>query len=289
MDIQNVREHLLCYDWDAGDRPTIESREIEINTSWEIETEMNKLLFLMSGDVSVEVGDFKRKEVNKGYFWFVSAGQSLKVSALDCDALLLILRFSSHMNLCDCYMMEQLYNEFRNQRAAEEVDVKQLYPCYIRPMLWECLNNLFITTIDGLCCRSFFQVKVKEVFFLLRAYIPKRELYGVFHPILTADITFSDRVKSSWAKYPTVDALARSMNLTPSTFYRRFVAVFAKTPLDWYTEQKKMNIYKDIVSTELSLREVATKWYFSSPSSLTHWCEKHFGQSPSTMRKQPPK
>jgi AraC-like DNA-binding protein len=287
MEIQNVSEHLLCYDYDNSERPLVERREIELNTSWEIETETNKLIFAMAGTVNTEVGEFEQKEVDMGYFWFVSAGQTLKVTAIDSDALILILRFSSHMPLCDCYIMEQLYNEFRNTREGAEVDVKHLCPCQITPILWECLKTMLLTTNDGLCCRSFFQVKVKEVFFLLRAYIPKRELYGVFHPVLTVDITFSDRVKNSWMKYPTVDALARSMNLPHTTFHRRFVAVFGKSPRDWLMEERKKEVYKDIVSNELSVQEVAKKWNFSSRNNLTSWCQKIFGQSPSAMRKTP--
>ncbi|MDR1918126.1 MAG: AraC family transcriptional regulator [Tannerellaceae bacterium] len=286
MEMQNVSEHLLCYDYDNGARPTVENRTIEKKNAWEIEAEMNKLIFLLAGKVSTEVGEFERKEVPNGHFWFVPAGQNVKIDAIQ-NTQILILRFSSHMPLCDCYIMEQLYNEFRNAREEVELDVRKLHPCVIRPLLWECLTGLYTTTLDGLCCRSFFQIKVKEVFFLLRAYYPKRELYGVFHPLLTADILFSDRVKNSWKKFPTVDALARSMNFTPSGFYKRFVAVFKQAPLDWITEEKKKAVYKDIVSNELSLREIAKKWKFSSPSHLTTWCKQHFGQSPSNMRTRP--
>jgi AraC-like DNA-binding protein len=286
MEMENVSEHLLCYDYDNGERPTVENRTIEKNTVWEIETEMNKLIFLLAGKAGTEVGDFERKEVNKGYFWFVPAGQSLKIDAAK-NAQVLILRFSSNMPLCDCYIMEQLYNEFRNAREGEALDVGQLHPCVIRPLLWACLRGLYTTTMDGLCCRSFFQVKVREVFFLLRAYYPKRELYGVFHPLLTADILFSDRVKNSWKKYPTIEELARSMNLTHSGFYKRFVAVFGKAPLEWITEEKKIAVYKDIVSNELTLKQVAAKWNFSSSSHMATWCKQHFGKLPSQIKKMP--
>jgi AraC-like DNA-binding protein len=286
MEMQNVKEHLLCYDYDNSDRPTIENRTIEKNTSWEICAEQNKLIFLMAGKVSTVVGDFERKEVAKGYFWFVSAGQEMSIRASSsANAQILILRFSSNMPLCDCYIMEQLYSEFRKTREGEEVDVRQLHPCVIRPMLSECLRGLFITTLDGLCCRSFFQVKVKEVFFLLRAYYPKRELYCVFHPLLTVDILFSDRVKNSWKNYPTVEALARSMNMTPSGFYKRFVAIFGQSPLDWITEEKKKAMYKDIVSNKLSLGEVAKKWNFANVKTMSYWCKQNYGNLPSAMRK----
>jgi AraC-like DNA-binding protein len=84
-----------------------------------------------------------------------------------------------------------------------------------------------------------------------------------------------------------VDALARSMNVPYTTFHRRFVAIFEKPPLDWITEEKKKAVYKDIVSSKLSLHEVAKKWNFTSKSYLATWCKQHFGQTPSSMRNTP--
>ncbi|MDR1918266.1 MAG: AraC family transcriptional regulator [Tannerellaceae bacterium] len=284
MEIQNVSEHLRCYNYDNGDRPTVECRTIEKNTTWEIYTEQNKLLFLLEGKVQVEVGSMEKQTIGKGFFWFASGGQDMKIRA-SANALLLILRINSRASLCDCYIMEQLYNEFQG-KAEASVDVRQLYPCLIRTSLWYCLKGLYSTTADGLCCRFFFEAKVKEVFFLFRAYYPKVELYRLFHPILTSDIIFSDNIKNAWQKYPSVDALARAMNLTPSGFYKRFTSIFGQPPHDWLTQQKKTAVYNDLASSYMNLKEVASKWGFSSQSTLSDWCVKIYGMPPGKIRKQ---
>ncbi|MDR1880060.1 MAG: hypothetical protein LBQ78_03935, partial [Tannerellaceae bacterium] len=223
MEIQNVNEHLRCYNYDNSERPTFEIRTIARNSAWELYSKQHKLVFLLEGKVRTEVGVLEKKELSKGAFWFVSSGQQVKIKALT-NTLLLVMRFNSRIIFCDCYILEQLYNEC--QQKNEIVDEGQLYPGVIRPSLWYCLKGLYTSTLDGLRCRSFFEIKVKEICYLLRAYYPKRELYQIFYPVLTADVAFSDSVKSSWQKYLTVDELAHAMNYTPSGFYKRFTAVF---------------------------------------------------------------
>jgi AraC-like DNA-binding protein len=282
MEIQNVNEHLRCYDYDNRECPTFEIRTIERKFSWEFHSAQHKLIFLLEGKVQAEVGTLEKKELAKGVFWFVSSGQQVAIKA-SANALLLIMRFSSRIVFCNCYNLEHLYNDFLQR--GETIDSRQLYPGTILPPMWYCIKGLYSTTLDGLRCRAFFDIKVKEVCFLLRAYYPKKELYRIFFPILTADIAFSDSVKGSWQKYQTIDELARSLNYTPSGFYKRFTAVFGSSPHDWITERKRLAVYNDLVSSHLPLQEVASKWGFSSLAALSRWCVKNLDDAPGRIRK----
>jgi AraC-like DNA-binding protein len=252
------------------------------NSAWEFYSGQHKLIFLLEGKIEAKVGILEKKELTKGVFWFVSSAQPVKIKA-STNTLLLVMRFSSRIVFCDCYILEQLYNEW--QQKHETVDERQLYPGIIRPSLWHCIRGLHSTTSDGIRCRSFFDIKVKEVCFLLRAYYPKRELYRIFYPVLTADIAFSDSVKSTWQKYPTIDELARSLNYTPSGFYKRFTAVFGTSPHEWITEKKRLAIHNDLISSYLPLHEMATKWGFSGLPALSRWCVKNLGQAPGRLRR----
>jgi AraC-like DNA-binding protein len=282
MEIQNVSEHLRCYNYDSGERPAFEVRTITKNSAWEFHAGQHKFIFLLEGMVEAKVGVLEKKELTKGLFWFITSGQQVLIRA-STNALVLVMRFSNRITFCDCYILEQLYNECRGM--DEVINERQLYPGIIRPSLWYCIKGLYNTTFDGLRCRSFFDIKIKEVCFLLRTYYPKRELFRIFYPILTADIAFSDHVKSSWQKYPTVDKLAHALNYTSSGFYKRFTSVFGSSPHDWITEKKRLSVYNDLISSYLPLQEVAIKWGFSGLPSLSKWCVKHLGDAPGRIRR----
>jgi hypothetical protein len=177
MEIQNVSEHLKCYNYDSSERPIYEIKAITQNSTWAFYAGQHKLIFLMEGKVQAEVGILEKKEMGKGVFWFISTGQPVKIKAV-ANALLLVMRFNSRIVFCDCYVLEQLYSEWRQK--DETVDERQLHPGVISPSLWHCLRGLYNTTFDGIRCRSFFEIKVKEVCFLLRAYYSKEELYRIF-------------------------------------------------------------------------------------------------------------
>jgi AraC-like DNA-binding protein len=125
---------------------------------------------------------------------------------------------------------------------------------------------------------------MKEICFLLRAYYTVEELFWIFRPILTNDLTFSDKVMKMWPKYATIRELAHELGYTPSGFYKRFLLVFGVQPQKWVTEQKINAITTDLLASTMSLKDLAHKWNFSDTHAFHNWCRKNLKQSPNSIR-----
>ena len=274
-----AKEHLGCRNYESSEHPAIEVKKMGKHADSSLYSTQNKLFLLMEGFVEVDMAMKQKKQVAKGSFWFAATGQSLKIHAIE-KALLLVIRINGSLALCNMYAIEKLHNEFKNNGGELKVDENDLYAATICPSLWHCIKGLFISIADGMRCRFFFEIKTKEIFFLLRAYYPKEELYNIFYPALTSDLVFSDTVKRLWVKHQRINDLATAMNYTYSGFYKRFVAVFGLTPREWFQKQRELAVYNDLMASEMSLKHIADKWGFSSRQSLSNYCKRIYRQSP---------
>jgi AraC-like DNA-binding protein len=250
---------------------------------WDKVTQQNSLLFVIEGAMLITVGYLKTKEIKKGFFTFVSPNESIHTYAKT-NMVLVIVHIDSLAGLCENLKMEQLYQS-QKEDVSDSYD-EELYSSLIQPSLWHFLNGVYTAILDGIKCNTYFDAKVSELYLLLRVYYTKRELFMIFYPVLTNDIAFSDVVKSSWQKYKTIDDLAEAMRLTPSSFYRHFLKTFGCSAHQWITEQKKLMVYKDLISNNINFKELADKYWFSSVSSFNNWCVKVYGSSPGDMRKK---
>lgn len=280
-----TNEHLACYRYDSSAQPAIEAKKLRKNDIFNLYTTQHKLIFLMEGSLEVETADMIRggKEVAKGFFWFASMGQNLKIRATS-ESLLLIVRINGTLMLCDSYSMERLVNESKDNAGETGEGGDHLYAATICPCLWDCLKSLYYALSDGLRCLSFFEIKTREIFFLFRVYYTKGELCRIFRPVLTDDLAFCDAVKNSWMKYKTINDLAASMNYSVSGFYKRFSAAFGLSPRQWIHKQKEVAIYNDLVTSNLNIKNIAGKWGFASIQSLSNYCRKFYNESPGQMR-----
>jgi AraC-like DNA-binding protein len=281
--MQYVNEYLNCFCYNSTEQPAVELKKVEKNTPVELYTTRYKLFFLIEGKIQIEAGIKDRTEIKKGVFWFVAVGQTVRIRAVS-NALMLIMRINSRIALCDCYSIEQLYKSFKDKANEPMIHERRLYTGLICPSLWHCIKSLYNITTDGLRCPYILEIKEKEVMFLLRAYYTKQELYRIFHHALTGDLVFSEHIKKTWHKYRTVDELAQAMHYTSSGFYKRFMAVFNTSPREWIRKQKEAAVYSDLISSELSIKNIATKWGFSSIQSFSNYCHKLYRESPGQIR-----
>ncbi|MBD8390023.1 helix-turn-helix transcriptional regulator [Dysgonomonas sp. BGC7] len=278
MELLYPHEHLSCYNYEKGARPTIEKIMLGKRQRWDISALENKALFMMDGTLSFSLGNSIDEKLYKGKILLLTAGSALSGQA-DSDSTIMIIRLHNTKQLCDCFSLDMLLREEKNNMIKSGI-------CYLD--INERTNDflLFLDTCisDGLKCTYFFALKVKEFLYLLRAYYTKTELLGFFYPLLSKDISFSDFIMKNYHKAKSVQELADMTHYSLSGFQKRFKKVFGISAYHWMRDARAKLIYHQLNSTEKSFKEISDEYGFSSPSHFNDFCKTTFGTTPGRIR-----
>ncbi|MFV0420534.1 MAG: helix-turn-helix domain-containing protein [Dysgonomonas sp.] len=279
MELLYAQEHLSCYNYEKGDRPTIEKISLEQGKKWKIFPLANKVIFIVKGVLHLSFGDTLDKEITAGKMLLLPAGSQYSSQAIeDCDFL--VMRLHNTKRLCDCFSLDLLLQEEKNNFKPG------IYFLDINERVETFLSFLITCMIDGLKCTYYFELKAKEFYFLLRAYYTKKDLLRFFYPLLSHDISFSDLVIKNHYKAKTVQELAELTHYSLSGFQKRFKKVFGVSAYHWMKDERSKSIYHQINSTEKSFKEISDEYGFSSPSHFNDFCKTNFGTTPGRIRRK---
>ena len=280
MKIYNVEEHLNCICYDNGDKPFVEVRRIERNGKRKVMLSANEIVFIMKGRLECTLRNSPDKELQKGQFIFLSAGQQIQYNALT-DSLLLILRLTASIHLCHMYSIEKLYSEMNGVEKPES-----LFALDINARLQRFAEGLTETWEDGLKCRYYFLAEITKALTMIRVYYSKEDLCRFFFPVLSPDTAFAEYVQLHHLQYRNVKELAKSMNMTPQQFSRRFTGIFKQPPYEWMLQERARLIYSEICVSDKPFKEIANDFGFSLQENFIRFCRTSFGAIPSVIRKK---
>lgn len=280
MRLLNPQEHIYCFNYEKGERPAIEEIEIPEGDKWGIFPIDSKIIFVLSGELVFSFGEFENRVISQGKVMVLPAGNNFEATAKQ-NTSILIFRIRAKLELCDAYSIEKLKDDFHESDEFKDIgylDVDERLTGYL----------VSVTTYikDGLRCYYLFLIKLKELFFLLRAYYPKDELYHFFYPIISNDTTFSDLVLKNHHKAKTVHELANLVNYSLSGFQKKFKKVFGVPAYQWMNEQRSKSILHEINTNKKSFKEISFEYGFSSPSHFNDFCKINFGDTPGKIRKK---
>ncbi|MDR2956524.1 MAG: AraC family transcriptional regulator [Prevotella sp.] len=281
MELLYVQEHLSCYNYEKGDRPTIERISLKKGQEWEIFPIDNKAIFTLSGSLCFSFGENSNKIMEPRKIMLIPAGSEYKcVAETDCE--LNVIRLHNTKQLCDCFSLDALLKEEKDgfNNISSLLDINERVNSFLS-FLNTCIG-------DGLKCTYYFELKAKEFYFLLRAYYTKKDLLRFFYPILSKDISFSDLVLKNHYKTKTVQELANVTNYSLSGFQKRFKKVFGVSAYQWMKDERSKSIYHQINSTDKSFKEISEEYGFSSPSHFNDFCKANFGLTPGKIRRKKP-
>ncbi|NDV96645.1 AraC family transcriptional regulator [Dysgonomonas sp. 521] len=279
MELLYKHEHLTCYNYEKGERPTIEKVSIKRGQSWNISSIENKVIFMLKGYLVFSFADIVDKGIHEGKMMLIPAGSHLKSQAQE-DATFVVIRLHNTKHLCDCFSLDLLLKEENKgpKPGLHYLDINERVESFLS-FLDTCMS-------DGLKCTYYFELKAKEFYFLLRAYYTKKDLLFFFYPLLSHDLSFSEYVAKHHNKAKTVLELAELMNYSLSGFQKRFKKVFGISAYRWMKDERSKSIYHQINSTDKSLKEISDEYGFSSPSHFNDFCKANFGSTPGVIRRK---
>jgi len=103
--------------------------------------------------------------------------------------------------------------------------------------------------LEGMLSPTFMELKVMELFVLLKAYYPKEKLATVFFPFLRKETSFIMKIWNNMDKVKTVAELASICGLSRPVFQVKFKEVFGISPHKWITERKASILRHELYST----------------------------------------
>lgn len=279
MTLLYIKEHLTCYNYDKGSAPTIQKKTFKEGEEWDFNTIKNTIVYVQNGEYFLSYNKYKNKIAKAGHLLLVPSETQVASYAKE-QTTIFYLRLGDIKSLCECFSLDMLLKE-----EDEETSSKGPFFLKVTNRISTFFNVCEDYISDGLMCRYFLQLKIKELFYLLRAYHTKEDLLLFFQPLLSNDMSFSDFVQRNHMKAKTVSELAQRANYSLSGFQKRFKKVFGVSAYNWMKEKKLNHIYHDITNSSKAFKEISSEYEFSSPSHFNDFCKSNFGHTPGELRK----
>ena len=83
----------------------------------------------------------------------------------------------------------------------------------------------------------------------------------------------------------TAGELAARCHQSETVFRERFKEEFGQPVAGWLRERRKEDILAMLSDTSIPLSDIAVRNGFQSLSTLSDYCQRNFGKSPSLLRK----
>lgn len=236
------------------------------------------LVFIVNGKVEIKSDENKSVKAVSGKMFLLPSGKQVTTYAEE-DTCFLLCPFSTNLNLCSRFSLQQLCESISYDMSSD------FFLLTLDERLSKFLSLLVDCLQDGLGCIHYHRIKREELFLYLRAGYSKETLARLFYPILGRDMEFKLFVETYSQTISNVKDLAVQANMSLSTFNRRFKETFHDTAQNWLMLRKLEVLKKDITMGNASFASIADKYHFSSISYLITFCKKHFGKTPSELRK----
>ena len=274
MALFNPPEHLSCHHYATQ----AYTGWILVNGSeqqlYQGETEYHSVLFCIQGSARLASGD-DLCELQVGQMKFIPRGSAVH-AYLSSDGELLSAYFDVIDFLCDKISLQQL-------KELKETVAYNPNPLEVRGAIPSMLTTLKVYLQDKALCAYLHELKVKELFWNLRAYYSREELAAFLSPVLGVS-KFHNEVINAFTCNIRVADLAERVYMATSTFYKQFREEFGEPPEQWIRTQSNKQILFLIQDYDLTIGEIATRLSFGSLSSFSRYCSKNFGYAPTALR-----
>jgi len=282
MEIINPQEHRSCAYYECGAKPVIEVLRFERKHKEKLDLVRNKIVFMLEGSLQFSYKDYPVQLAEKGRFFFVPSGGDFNFTVTK-KALVMIIRLQRNVFMCEGCTIEQLYKD-KIASNVQEYSKIGIMPLEMNPPLWYFAEGLNRSITGGLTCRYYHDIKIKELFLLIRAYYSHEDLRDFFSMVLSPDTEFSEFVRANHYKYKTVIDFAQGLCMTPKNFRQKFVSVFGEPPAAWMTREKACLIHYELISGDKTIAEISDEYGFAAQSHLNRFCKREFGKNPGEIR-----
>lgn len=280
--LKYTKEHLICENYVTGEQAILEIIEVDADKHlvWE-DMERSALIFVLSGQIEISTYGLVWHHVHERQMFFVNAGDSFYGKSV-AGTSLLRCSFGGDMALCNRFSIAQLH-QFVSPSSSRSSNEIPLLP--IHELLFKELETTKQVMQTGMSCIHFQRIKKEILFIELRGFYQKEELARLFSPIIGMDYDFKHRVMQVSTQVKTAKELIDKLNMSPTSFKRKFQESFGTSARQWLIQKKKDSLLRDLLLTDVPVMELADKYNFTT-NYITTFCQQHFGKSPTALRQE---
>ena len=279
MKLCHVEEHTSCFQYSTRN-PEIEIIELKAGESIQTDADSNEIVSVIQGVFDISSQKIRNKSVKTGESILVPLHTPCVITAME-DVRLMIIKLNLSVTFCDRLPLELLLEA--GGKIKKDTDIGVLEP---NQRVTNFVNTMQDYLQDGLKCSFFFEAKIHEFLFLVRAYYDKQVVFNFFKPIYSTDFIFSSNVYKNLDHVKNIEEMADKLHYSLSGFEKKFKKVFNVSPHRWMQEQKAKKIYHEIHCSKKTFAEMAFEYDFSSPSHFNVFCKLFFGCTPGELRKE---
>lgn len=280
MEIVDRPRHEKCIHFDTSEQPLVEILSASAGQTGDFPIRINEIIFLLEGELHFIFSDSLEHNVTKGHMVLLPSGGRYHYETLE-KTVVLVFRIAKPIEICQCLSLEKFYKSYR----PEKQDEPHFSTLKINPRIWYFLEGVAHCLSDGVKCRNYANIVIKEFMLMLSIYYSKEEIYDfLFYLTLSEDVIFSEHVRRQWHLYKNVEDIAESMWMTPRKFSAKFKEVFSQTPYNWMKANRAKLIQKELLTTNKLIKQIAAEQGFDNKSQFTKFCKKELGASPTELR-----
>ena len=280
MNLCHVDEHTSCFQYSDSHNSSIEIVELKAGEDTKLSSSSNQFIFVVRGTLSFSTKKVQNKKIHAEELILIPLHNPCFITAIE-DLKMLVMRLNFSITFCDRLPLE-LFLE-ANGKIDPDADAGFLSS---NPVLTDFVSTMQRYIADGLKCTFFFDIKIHEFLFLIRAYYDKQLVFNFFKPIYTTDFIFSSSIYKNLSQVRTVKEMASKLRYSLSGFEKKFKRVFNISPHQWMQEQRARKIYHEIHCTKKTFAEIAFDYDFSSPAHFNVFCKIFFGRPPGELRRE---
>lgn len=276
MRILELKEHTSCYNYANSILEGFSYCKLQAGETYEKESNKNHILFVLQGVIEFYCKELTL-QIKEGNMICFHCESKYKICSVKSSRITIAL-FENTIQSCEKISFEELY-ELNLQKVSSTV------PLEIRHKLYLFLELMIKYLEDGASCFHFHEIKLRELFWILRFYYTKTELATFFHPILGNEREFRKAVLDNYENAKTVKELSTKCGLSLSSFKRRFANEFREPVSQWIQKQKNKTIKYKLADEDIPIGEIAFELDFSSLPQFCRYCKRNFGYTPGEYRK----
>lgn len=276
MKLLNLSEHYSCCNYQFKSKEgfarykvaTEECRHVDNKDSFCI-------LFLLKGELLIDSGIKRHIHLIRNNMFLIPQREKNRIESVT-PAEYLVLHWNKEVRTCNKLFFSTISHE------KTEYGGDRILP--IRKPLLHVLRQLSFYLDVGLLCRHMHTLKQQEISLVLRGFYTMTELGSFFFGISGEKNRFEDFVLDNYQNVKTVKEFASLYCVSERSFNRKFQESFDQSPYSWMQERKSEFIREKICDPDITFREIAAEFGFSSQAHLTSYCKKYFGATPTELR-----
>ena len=258
--------------------PFVEVVSLNKAGKWQKTEPEGQLIILFEGQINLSVNLKRERLLPVGQLFFLPPGDYCEVTAVE-KCRFIVYKLKGKMRESELLNLEEMY--YKRYDFKEDFN-----PISMKQEIWDYLQDFLIHIHNGIEKEEYYEIKTRELFFLIDNYYTKKEVAGLFCPLLSRDSNFTSYVLANYEDVKTVKEFAENANMSLSTFEKTFRKTFGMPAYKWMKQKRLKRLFYEITCTSKPLKQIMEECGFPSQSQLNDFCNKNFGLPPGKMRKQ---